>query len=92
MHGKNRKGISLDKAQNRPRFNQRQVNLAGYARKPPDVGAGLVRGAQPPPGRGEAEPLLRKSGRQQAPNPLQVIYNQWFMEIPKDRVSGRRIH
>ncbi len=34
-------------------------DLAGDTRKPPDVGAGFAPGL-PPPGRGEAEPLLKE--------------------------------
>ena len=52
-----------------------EANLAGYARKPPEIGAGLAPGL-PPPGRGEAEPLLEEERSGQAPALHQVIYNQ----------------
>ena len=43
-----------------------------------------------PPGRGEAEPLLKEVGEGQASSLYQVIYNHWFVEMPKRLVRWPR--
>ena len=41
-----------------------------------------------PPGRGEAEPLLKGEREGVSPSLLQAFYNQWLAEIPRDLVKN----